>query len=259
MLLPLAVVGGAALQRVVPAVAGAGALVGGGSERGGGYGICGEAPSGGLQQTTTAGVANVGSVGAGSSAGGGSVSPPSASSPSSHRKWRRHRGDSRTLHQIVPAVMVLRPIRQALAHSRIAVRLAERTCRAEALRRRRLHPFRQHCRRLAASPWRVPGSRPNRFSAASRLHRLARAMEALHLYLDHDQDQVRLRPRSCAAERAVTSSRAVPWQGPPLRPAHPIQAVLRLCPMLHPWATPVPPVRNRPQREGTRSLVPPIK
>ena len=97
--------------------------------------------------------------------------------------------------------------------SRVAIRLAERTCRAEAQRRRRLHRFRQLCRRLEASRWRVLGSRPNRFSGASRRHRLARAMEARHLELD--QDRVRLLPRlSDAAERAVTLLPAVPWKEP---------------------------------------------
>jgi hypothetical protein len=85
-------------------------------------------------------------------------------------------------------------------------------------------------------------------------------MEARHLELDQDQDQVRLPPQSCAAERAVTLLPAAQLKEP-LRRTHPIQAVPGLCPILHPWATPVPQVRNRPQlqREGTRSLVRPIK
>ena len=76
-----AVVGGAALAVGGAAVAGAGALAGGGGSAAAGTGSA--ASAGGAGSSTTTAVASVGSVGPGSSAGGGSVSPPSSPSPGS--------------------------------------------------------------------------------------------------------------------------------------------------------------------------------
>ena len=170
-----AVVGSAALAVGGAAVAGAGALAGGGGGAAAGSGSA--ASAGGAGSSTTTAVASVGSVGAGSSAGGGSVPPPSSPSPGSTANGGGHPAGSRTRHQMVRATPAALSIRQSPDHSLVTLCHAARTCRAEAQPLRLLLQVRWLCRRLEANHWRVPGSRPNPFSAASRQYRSAGAME----------------------------------------------------------------------------------
>ena len=192
-----AVVGGAALAVGGAAVAGVGALAGRRRQCGSGYRICGERWRRGLQHDNCGCERRIGRIGFVCRRRLGVAAFVAVAR--FHREWRR------SAQTAGPAIKWLRRWWRGRSanrhdHSRVEIRRAARTYRAEAQPRRRLHRFRQRCRRLGVSRWQVPGSRRNRLSGVSRRRRSTRAMEPLH------RDRL---PSSPSTVRSGTSGDAV--------------------------------------------------
>jgi len=161
-----AVVGSAALAVGGAAVAGAGALAGGGGGAAAGSGSA--ASAGGAGSSTTTAVASVGSVGTGSSAGGGSVPPPSSPSPgptASGGGSSRRQPDPPSNGSGDAGSALDPPI--ARSQPRNATPRGENVSSASPAAQAP-PPGSLALSSIGGEPLAAPGSRPNRFSAASR-------------------------------------------------------------------------------------------
>ena len=230
-----AVVGGAALAVGGAAVAGAGALAGGGAARR-------RAP---VLRRAPEGRAPARRLRLRASDRWEQVRPPEEVrcrrlSPSPGSRVRRMR------RQPDPPSMVQATVRGQPQGSPASAEKDDAGERIERNRRAGLHRFRQRCRRLAVSRWRVLGLRRNRLSGASR--RLS--VTASDAVLQPGPVRLLLFSRT----RRTASLLPVARGSRLLRLTSPVQAALGLCPMSPPSGSAVPQVRNRPhQRRKERA------
>ena len=241
-----AVVGGAALAVGGAAVAGVGALAGGGSAA---AGTGSAASAGGAGSSTTTAVASVGSVGAGSSAGGGSVSPPSSPSPGSTANG----GGAR--RQPDP------PSNGSGDGGALSIRQSPRS-------RPRGNTARGENVSSGSTATQAPPSVSSALSSIGGEPLAGSGFEtqpaqrgfapASVSASDGATDTEDRGPSSPSTVRSGTSGDVCCQRfhgSEPLRRTRPVQAVLGLCRMSHPWEAPVPQVRNRPHTARGKSAL----